>query len=223
MKTAKRNIIYIGDDYFYKHNLKLYDIKERTDDLYHNPRFPHLVKVNQLAEIKRKQGFLLVLTLDDLQEYFPDVVDVYTPNVYEIDRNIRRLFKNFEYVILITIEGFDYGRIPFSNIYVEFANKYFDTPKGLNLLIEKLYQEYISKKETKLSKIKLANIEKLKTYIKKNRKTFITTKEIMKDLNVNEKWLQRYMKEMNKLYNNIGYNKIKRVWYVVKNNYKKLP
>ena len=41
-------------------------------------------------------------------------------------------------------------------------------------------------------------------------------KEIMNKLKVNEKWLQRYMKDMNYLYNNIGYNKKKRLWYVVK-------
>jgi len=156
--------------------------------------------------------------MDELYDYLPNVVDTFEPDVYEIDRYARKIFKNFEYVILISIEEFDYGHVPFSNMYVVFANKYFNTDKGINVLIDKIYEEFISKKENKISRIKNDNIEKLRAFIKKLKKDFFTTEEIKQKLNVNEKWIQRYMKEMNNIYNNIGYNKRKRIWYVVKNN-----
>jgi len=201
----KTDIFYIGSDDYYKGDLKLCE----------NDCF-RLNKINSLDEINDKKGFLLLLTFDLIYEAFPDISDYYELDVYEIDRNIRKLFCNFEYVIIISIEEFDYGHIPFSNIYVEFANKYFNTEKGINILVNKIYQEYINKKELKISRIKSSNIKKLKSYIDKYPEEFITTKEIMNKLKVNEKWLQRYMKDMNYLYNNIGYNKKKRLWYVVK-------
>lgn len=204
INMKKRNIVYIDSDDYYKNQLKLSKASENF----------YISKVDNIRNLKRKQGFLLLLTMDDLYPYFPNIIDIFEPDVYEIDRYIRKLFKNFEYVIILSIEEFDYGHIPFSNIYVESADKYFDTEKGINLLVDKLYKEYISKKDTKYSRIRMNNINRLKMYIK--NKEFITTKEIMNDLEVNEKWIQRYMKDMNIIYKNIGYNKKKRVWYVVK-------
>lgn len=211
MKNIKRNIIYVGTEDYYKNTLKLRDTKLNNIE-------PNFIKINTLKDLKRKQGFLLLITMDELYDYLPNVVDTFEPDVYEIDRYTRKLFKNFEYVILISIEEFDYDHIPFSNMYVVFANKYFNTDKGINVLIDKIYEEFISKKENKISRIKNDNIEKLRTFIKKLKKDFFTTEEIKQKLNVNEKWIQRYMKEMNKIYNNIGYNKRKRLWYIVKNN-----
>ena len=120
--------------------------------------------------------------------------------------------------ILISNEEFDYGHVHFSNMYDVFANNYFNTNEGINVLIDKIYEDYISKKEIKLSRIKSDNVEKLRTFIRKLNKDFFTTEEIKQKLNVNDKWIQRYMKEMNDIYNNIGYNKRNRLWYVVKNN-----
>ena len=211
MKNIKRNIVYVGNDSYYKDALKLHYAKL-------NNVKPNLVKINNLEELERKEGFLLLITMDDLYDYFPNVVDTFEPDVYEIDRYSRKLFKNFEYVIVISSEECEYGRIPFSNMYVVFANNYFNTNEGINALIDKISNEFMSKKENKFSRIKSNNVEKLRTFIRKLNKEFFTTDEIKQKLNVNEKWIQRYMKEMNNIYNNIGYNKRKRLWYVVKNS-----
>ncbi len=213
MKNIKRNIVCVGYDSYYKDSLKLRDTKI-------NNIKPNLINIDTLEELNRKQGFLLLFTIDDLYDYFPNIVNIYKPDVYEIDRYLRKKFKNFEYVIIVSIEEFDYGRIPFSNIYIVYANNYLNTNEGINNLIDKISKEFISKKESKISKIKYNNIEKLRTFIKKSKKDFFKTEEIKQKLNVNEKWIQRYMKEMNNIYNNIGYNKRKRLWYVVKNNIK---
>jgi len=203
--NKSKDVIYIEDDYYYKETFKLNDINSNLN----------LIKENDIEIACQRGGFLLLLTINDIYPYFKNVIDEENPDVYEIDRHIRNLFKNFEYVILISIEEFDYGHIPFSNIYVEFANKYFNTEKGLNVLVDILYEESLNKKELKLTRIKKTNINKLKEYINR-RKDYIKTEEIIKHLKVNEKWIQRYMKDMNIVYNNIGYNKKKRVWYKVK-------
>ena len=211
MKNIKRNIVYVGFESYYKDDLKICDTKINNVE-------PNLIKINSLKEIGRKQGFLLLITMDELYDCFPNVIDMIEPDVYEIDRYTRKIFKNFEYVILISNEEFDYGHVHFSNMYVVFANNYFNTNEGINVLIDKIYEDYISKKEIKLSRIKSDNVEKLRTFIRKLNKDFFSTEEIKQKLNVNDKWIQRYMKEMNDIYNNIGYNKRKRLWYVVKNN-----
>ena len=209
MENIKRNIIYVGSKSYYKDTLKLCNNKINNIEF-------NLVKVDTLNDIDQKQGFLLLLTMDELYDYLPNVIDMYKPDVYEIDRYTRKLFENFEYVILISNEEFDYGYVPFSNMYVVFANNYFNTDEGINILIDKIYQKYITKKQNELSRIKHDNIEKLRTFIRNLKSDFFTTNEIKERLNVNDKWIQRYMKEMNNIYSNIGYNKRKRVWYVVK-------
>lgn len=214
MKNRKRNIVYVGYDSYYQESLKLCNTKINNIE-------PNMVKINTLKELGRKQGFLLIITMDDLYDFFPNVVNIYEPDVYEVDRYFRKMFQRFEYVIAISIEEFDYGRIPFSNMFVVFANNYFNTNEGINVLIDKLLEEFISKKERKMSRIKINNVEKLRTFIEKSKKVFFTTEEIKQKLNVNEKWIQRYMKEMNYIYNNIGYNKRKRLWYVVKKQHEK--
>lgn len=215
----KRNITYIGKyvDDEYKDNFKLKDI---NNFLSIENKF-NLVNVSSVKEIKRKQGFLVVLEISDLYEidkeidWFDDS-SIYKIDVYELDRKFRNYFKNFEYVIILVTEEFDYGHIPFSNIYVEYKNKYLDNEDGLNVLIKNLYEEYSNKNEIKYTKKRWKNIEKINSYFKKTRKKFFTTNELLKKFKVNEKWLQRYLKDVNRIYHNIGYNKKKRLWYVIK-------
>ena len=208
--NIKNNIVYIGSDSYYKDDLKLRDTKI-------NNLTPNLIKIYTLDELNQKQGFLLLITTDELYNYFPNVIDMIKPDVYEIDRHTRKIFENFNYVILISNEEFNYSHIHFSNMYIVFANNYFNIDEGINLLIDKISKEYILNKENNLSKIKSNNIKKLRNFIRNLKKDFFTTNEIKRELNVNDKLIQRYMKEMN----NIGYNKKKRLWYVVKKQHNK--
>ena len=211
MKNIEKNIVYVGSDSYYKDDLKLSDTKISGFEL-------NFVRINTLKELDGKQGFLFLVTMDELYDYFPDVVDMVKPDVYEIDRYMRKIFEKFDYVILISNEEFDYGHVHFSNMYVVFANNYFNTSEGINILINKIYNDFIVRKESKLSRIKSDHVERLRVFVDGLEKDFFTTDQIKEKLHVNDKWIQRYMKEMNNIYNNIGYNKRKRVWYVVKNN-----
>ena len=49
-------------------------------------------------------------------------------------------------------------------------------------------------------------------------KDYFNMSDLQKKLKVNKKWLQRYLKDMNYIYNNVGYDKRKKAWYVIKNN-----
>ena len=211
MKNIEKNIVYVGSDSYDMDDLKLSDTKISGFEL-------NFVRINTLKELDGKQGFLLLVTMDELYDYFPDVVDMVKPDVYEIDRYMRKIFEKFDYVILISNEEFDYGHVHFSNMYVVFANNYFNTSEGINILINKIYNDFIVRKESKLSRIKSDHVERLRVFVDGLEKDFFTTDQIKEKLHVNDKWIQRYMKEMNNIYNNIGYNKRKRVWYVVKNN-----
>lgn len=201
------NVVLVGDEFYYLEKLKL--------KYFLNDKDVNLVRINNLTDLRDKSGFLLILTLDDLSSNSQNLIDVNNVNVYEIDRLFRRKFMNFEYVILISIEEFDYGYIHFSNMYVEFANKYFDMDMGISLLVDELYDKYVNKLDTKYSRIRISNINKLKEYIDKQDIKYISTEKIIEDLGVNRKWIQRYMRDMNLVYNNIGYNKKSRLWYMV--------
>ena len=61
MKNIKRNIVYVGSDSYYKDTLKLCNTRINNTE-------PNLVKINTLKELGRKQGFLLLITMDELYE-----------------------------------------------------------------------------------------------------------------------------------------------------------
>ena len=178
-----------------------------------------LLDIKQIDELDRQQGFILILYYTDIDYKYNiekmDINGTLNPVVYDLDRLLRKKFAKFRYVIILNPEEYDYGLIPFSNMYFVYANNYYND-LGIIPLIDEIYQKCINKKETKYTKKRLDNIEKLRSCIKKLRKDYFTTDEIIKKLNVNRKWLQRYMKDVNDIYNNIGYDKKKRLWYIVK-------
>ena len=54
------------------------------------------------------------------------------------------------------------------------------------------------------------------------RKDYFKMEDLEKKLHVNKKWLQRYLKDMNNIYNNIGYDRKKKLWYIVRKTIKTL-
>ena len=77
-----------------------------------------------------------------------------------------------------------------------------------------LYKENIkNENKTKYTKPRINNIEKIYKYIK-NYKT-IKTSQIAKELKISERMVQRYMKYINEIYNNIGYDYSNNEWYII--------
>ena len=209
----KKNVVCLSYSKYYHYELlKIDDNLGGLDNL-------RLIKDYGFKDIKRKQGFLLILTVGDIENYC-DLSDIYLKDciidVYKFDRLYRKKLGKFEYTIIISEEEIDSIKIPFTNTYVVYANDYIEIKDGLNPLIRKIYQESLHKKEIKYTKKRKENIEKLRNCINKLNKDYFKTEDIIKKLGVNRKWIQRYMKDMNLLYNNIGYDRRKRVWYHVK-------
>lgn len=76
-----------------------------------------------------------------------------------------------------------------------------------------MYEYYINEKEhIKFTLKRKQNIDMLYNYLKD--KTFITTKKISNDLKVSKRWVQRYMHDINLLYENIGYDENNKRWYI---------
>ena len=86
MNKINENIYYIENDVYYKDDLKLKEFLDREKNF-------NFIRIDKISDIKDKEGFLLLLTMDDLYSYIPNVVDIYLPNVYEIDRYVRDIFK----------------------------------------------------------------------------------------------------------------------------------
>lgn len=205
------NLVYINDFYdtYYIPELKI------KNNLINGTQL-NLIKINSLKELNNIEGMFLLLTVNDLYVIKNDI-DIYNPDVYEIDRYFRSFFKNFKYVIILSLEEFDYGHIPFSNIYIEYQNKYLNNKEGINTLINELYQKSLLTPNSKFTSKRWHNIEKLHLCLTKIKKTYFSSKDLKNMLNVNDKWLQRYMQDVNLIYNNIGYNKKKKLWYKTKN------
>ncbi len=209
----KRNVVWLNYDTYLEKELEITKKLENIGSF-------KLVKNCTDQNIKRKQGFLLILYLYDFY-YKYNLGNLIDDNnifdIYEFDRLYRKKLGKFDYTIIIDAEVDD-NYLPFSNTY--FLTNDLEISKRLDLLIQKISKEQENKKEIKFTKKRLENIEKLKTCINKIRKDYFKMEDLEKKLHVNKKWLQRYLKDMNYLYNNIGFDRRKKLWYIVrKNNY----
>ena len=180
----------------------------------HSDNVLYLEDVNDISNYKAD---ILIINLDDcLSNLYDELKDRYLYkednyhkhlyrkyDLYEYDRLNRRKYENYKKVFLVSIdwlfEEYKYKN-NYSNIY--FVND--QTKLDLS----------VGNKEYKISNIKNKNICKLKEYIDK-QKDYFNSKDIMKEFNVSNRWIKRYMKDMNDIYNNIGYSYSKRKWYKV--------
>ncbi len=173
--------------------------------------------LNSIKDISNYKADILIINLDDYMNNLYDELkkcELYKEDnyhkhlyhkydLYEYDRLNRKKYENYKKVFLVSIdwlfEEYNYKNI-YSNIY--FVN---DQAK-LDLSIDD--------GNSKISNIKNKNISKLKEYVD-NQKDYFNSKDIMEAFNVSNRWIKRYMKDMNDIYNNIGYSYSKRKWYKV--------
>ena len=77
-----------------------------------------------------------------------------------------------------------------------------------------LFYEYLLNNYKKeFSKKKRNFIEQMHIFLK-TKKT-VKTSELVKKFHVNPRKIERYMKDYNKIYNNIGYDYSKNEWYII--------
>ena len=77
-----------------------------------------LIKNYKIEDIKRKQGFLLIVFLDDIYSYYhlDNLFDYDNFDIYEFDRLYRKKLGKFNYTIILGAEIED-NKLPFANTY----------------------------------------------------------------------------------------------------------
>ena len=165
--------------------------------------------IDGLDNISDYKSDYLIINLDNINDLYKELSDFDEQkykkyDLYEFDRLNRIKFSNFKKVYIVSLDHF-FNKYHFKSLY-----------SNLNFIDddEKIIILEVQKKE-KISFIKNKNIEKLKEYVDK-QDTYFNSKDIMKYFNVSNRWIKRYMKDMNDLYNNIGYSYSKRQWYKIK-------
>ena len=155
-----------------------------------------------------KEG-ILIINLDNINSLYNnllyyDELKYQKYDLYDFDRINRKKFKKFEKVYIISLDKFFY-KYNFKSIYTNIH--FIDDGDRIDLST--------NNGSYKNSNIKNNNIHKLKEYVDK-QKDYFGSKDIMDKFNVSNRWIKRYMKDMNDIYNNVGYSYVKRKWYKVK-------
>jgi len=196
MNKYSRNIVIVG-----KNNYDIKDIRDTKDNWSNSDythRFPYIIEVNDLKEALNHQGFLLII----------NELDIEPISYIDFDIKYRNKFKNYNLVIINSDKiGKNNQNILDTKLII---NKKFYLN---NLILTNMYEYYINeKKHIKFTLKRKQNIDMLYNYLKD--KTFITTKKISNDLKVSKRWVQRYMQDINLLYENIGYDENNKRWYI---------
>ncbi len=188
MNKTKKNIVLVGFSYAERNSIGA-------------PEIGKVIILDKLEDAKKHQGYLLVVNNKD---NIPMV---------ELDKKYRKHFNKYTRVWLYN-EKYKTYIDKYSNI--ELVYNYIFNGICLWLWDEwELYKEKLEHENTSSSytKKRLENIEKLHTYLR-NYKT-IKTNKICEDLRINARMVQRYMKDINDIYHNIGYDYSNNEWYIV--------
>ena len=188
MNKTKKNIILVGFN----------DVEGKSIQI---PPIGKNYYLNNMNEAKNHQGYLIIINNKD------------NINLVEFDKKYRKILNKYVNVWLYN-EKYNDTYNKWSNIRMVnrdiflFDSLYFwDQYDEYKYLVE---HETVNKKYTDK---RLNNIANLHNYLKKY--STIKTSKISHDLKINSRMIQRYMKDINDIYNNIGYDYSNNEWYVV--------
>ena len=162
-----------------------------------------------IDDINKNKADILIINLDNMDDLYNEI-SYYDSNkylkydLYEYDRVNRLKYKNYNSVYIVSLDNM-FDKYKYKNIYSNII--FINNLDEINYLIQD--------NNKKISNIKNNNINKLKEYVDKQNNYF-SSKDIMNLFKVSNRWIKRYMKDMNDIYNNIGYSYSKRKWYKVK-------
>lgn len=191
MNKAKKNIVVVGFNQIERNSLGI---------PYDNP----IHYVGSLSDTTKYQGYLILID------------NKINKSLIELDKKYRKTFNKFE-LIWVYNENYDGHRKYYdkwSRIEKVNSNIFND---GYSSSIE--WDEYKYNKEHSKERIIKYNTDKkeklnlLYNYLKKY-KTRKTT-EIVRDLNIDSRTIQRYMNDLNNIYHNIGYDYSSNEWYFI--------
>lgn len=190
--------VYICGDYngFLTDKREIVKYEDENNTFFH---FPYIKPVKNINDLRRKQGFLLLI--------YDNFLEV--KNCISIDKKYRKLFNHFNLVYIITEdeEKIKQSHIKYTNI--SFANEILD-----DYDITELYYDYILNTERiNFSSSKIKTLSSINKFLK-SKKT-IKTSDLANKFNISIRQAERYMIDYNKLYRNIGYDYSKNEWYII--------
>ena len=195
MNTTKKNVVIVGFTKIEKNSISIPMMPEP-----YNSQKVHFV--DSIKEAQKYQGYMLII--DNSKK----------TSIIELDKKYRNLFNKFEVVV---IYNKSYKELHRHNNWTNIS--LIGTELFLEFTFLGMWDEYQEKKNKKIDNELLFNINKKKKidllykYIKKYKSR--STSEIAKDLNLNERSIQRYLKDLNNIYHNIGYDYSLNEWYFI--------
>ena len=198
MNDYSRNIVILGLN---KEEIGLSDIRDLKDKwdnyLYKDSRrFPYLVFVDTLEEALKHQGFMLIINGISVDDYY----------LFDIEN--RKKFKKYDIVLILSDDIYlnNISNNSLSKIKLIKRNNIND------LFVYRLYKEFNLNKVT-FTDNRISKLNKINAYLK--NKKYIKSREIAEYFNMSLRSVERDLKDINYLYDNIGYDEKKRCWYVV--------
>lgn len=189
MNKAKKNVVVVGFNQPQRNSLGIPYIDGGT-----------IHYVNTMRDASKYQGFLLVI---DNKEKI---------DLISFDKKYRKTLNKYARIWLYH-ETYNWEYEKYSNI--EKVGRYIfeDISYSMTEEWEEYKKNQEKKQEKKYNQTKQAKLEKLYSYLR-NYKT-IKTNQISQDLNLNARSIERYMKDLNHIYHNIGYDYSLNEWYLI--------
>lgn len=191
MNKAKKNIVVVGFNNYERKSLGIPFIENNV-----------IHYIDSLHDIVKYQGYLLLIDNKD------------NKSIIELDKKYRKTFNKYERIWL------------YNESYKEFLKKekWSRIEKiGRDIFLDCSFQfseewdSYKFNKEheekTKYSIRKQEKLDNFYEYLKKYKT--IKTEEIVKDLDIDKRTIQRYMNDINNTYHNIGYDYSNNEWYII--------
>ncbi len=198
-RDYRKNIVYCGFNETEKRSLILYLAPGPAydeDEITPYRKAPINIMIDTFEEAMKHLGLALYLKVDE------------NINLVEFDKKYR---KKLDYwFIRLYNQNFQYKNNKFSNISLiderEMFGDYFDQAV---YYIDTYYKKH---KTLKIHPKRREKLDYIHNFMKKKKE--VKSNELVSVFNINIRNIQRYMNDINILYNDIGYDYSKNIWYI---------
>lgn len=193
MNKAKKNIVIVGFTKEERNSLALPYLENQT-----------IHYIDSLNQLTKYQGYLLLIDNHD------------NKSIVELDKKYRKSFNKYE---LIWIFNDEYESFSYKDNYSRIEKIGREIFYDYSYNFQEDWDQYKYNKENDKQKIIKFNKDKqeqlniLFNYIKNYKN--IKTNQIVKELGISERNIQRYMHDLNSIYHNIGYDYSLNEWYFI--------
>ena len=193
MNKVKKNIVVVGFTKEERSSLALPYLENQT-----------IHYIDSLNQLTKYQGYLLLIDNSD------------NKSIVELDKKYRKSFNKYE---LIWIFNDKYESFSYKDNYSRIEKIGREIFYDYSYNFQEDWDQYKYNKENDKQKIIKFNKDKqeqlniLFNYIKNYKN--IKTNQIVKELGISERNIQRYMHDLNSIYHNIGYDYSLNEWYFI--------